>query len=63
MKTYAPLWETMKQKGTFQYILIKEFHISEVQLHCSRKNMVVIPSHWIVYVLFSIAELKIFDNM
>ena len=36
--TYAPLWQTLKDKGISQYELIKTYHISTGTLDALRKN-------------------------
>ena len=41
MIVYDRLWKTMKEKGVWQYSLIKNYHINEAQLYRLRKNMVV----------------------
>ena len=38
MFTYAPLWQTLKDKGISQYELIKTYHISTGTLDALRKN-------------------------
>ncbi len=38
MISYAPLWETMREKGVTQYQLIKIHGISTGTLDCLRKN-------------------------
>jgi len=38
MITYAKLWETMKEKGISQYVLIHKYNVSAGQLSRIRKN-------------------------
>lgn len=38
MIVYDRLWETMKVKGISQYKLIKDYQVSQGQLHRLRKN-------------------------
>ncbi len=38
MITYDKLWETMKEKGVSQYMLIKEYHISPGQITRLKRN-------------------------
>lgn len=38
MISYEKLWETMKEKGITQYVLIKQYHISPGQLTRLKRN-------------------------
>ncbi len=38
MMTYAPLWETMKEKGVTQYALIKRHRVSPSQITRLKRN-------------------------
>lgn len=38
MISYEKLWETMKEKGITQYMLIKQYHISPGQLTRLKRN-------------------------
>ena len=38
MIKYDKLWETMKDKGITQYMLVKEYNISKSLLHRLRNN-------------------------
>lgn len=38
MIKYDKLWETMKEKGITQYMLVKEYNISKSLLHRLRNN-------------------------
>ena len=38
MIKYDKLWETMKDKGISQYMLVKEYNISKSLLHRLRNN-------------------------
>lgn len=38
MIKYDKLWETMKEKGITQYMLVKEYSISKSLLHRLRNN-------------------------
>ena len=41
MIKYDPLWRTLKEKGTSQYQLIKDYGIDKAQLQRLRQNLVV----------------------
>ena len=41
MISYAPLWETLKEKNLTQYQLIKDYHVSTGTLDSLRKNKCV----------------------
>ncbi len=38
MMSYAPLWETMKEKGVTQYALIKRHRVSPSQITRLKRN-------------------------
>lgn len=38
MISYEKLWETMKEKGITQYMLIKQYHISPGQITRLKRN-------------------------
>ena len=38
MISYTPLWNTMKEKGVSQYMLIKDYGFSSGQIDRLRKN-------------------------
>ncbi len=38
MMSYAPLWETMKEKGVTQYALIKRYRVSPSQITRLKRN-------------------------
>ena len=61
MITYDKLWETMKEKGVSQYMLIKEYHISPGQITRLKRNESV--STHTIEVFCKILKCKVEDIM
>ncbi len=61
MITYDKLWETMKEKGVSQYMLIKEYHISPGQITRLKRNESV--STHTIEVFCKILKCKVQDIM
>ncbi|MBQ9354792.1 MAG: helix-turn-helix transcriptional regulator [Clostridia bacterium] len=61
MITYDKLWETMKEKGVSQYMLIKEYHISPAQITRLKRNESV--STHTIEVFCRILKCKVEDIM
>ena len=61
MKSYTPLWNTLKEKGISQYQLIKEYHVSAGQLSRLRSNNNV--STHTIDMLCEILDCKVEDVM
>lgn len=61
MISYAPLWETLKQKEVSQYQLIKEYKVSAGQLSRLRANHYV--STHTIEMLCEILDCRVEDIM